>query len=63
LDNIEEEISIAEKLKNFRTENTETETDKKKLLNSITYKEHLLQMKDLMQITLQKLILIENNSN
>lgn len=63
LDNIEEEIAIAEKLKNFRTENTETETDKKKLLNSITYKEHLLQMKDLMQITLQKLILIENNSN
>ncbi len=63
LANIEEEIVIVEKLQQFRGENIVTECDKKKLLNGNTYKEHMLQMKDLIQITLNKLIQIENNSN
>ncbi len=63
LENIENEISIVNRLSEFKIAQAKTAQDQTKIQNGITYKEHLVKMKELLLDTTNKLIQIENNSN
>lgn len=63
MDNINDEMFIIEKLENFKEENCAKEKDKLVLHNIKMYKEHMAQMKKLLQVTMDKLIEVENKTN